>query len=89
MSDRHFHCVYFQYFDTNDIAGVCLLKHKDIMRGYEQCCDKIVLKPSEILVYFLKHSNYCDNWHCAHEKALEYMEKVKFNNYPIGEYDKK
>ena len=82
MSDRHLHCVYFQYFKNNNVNGICLLKNKEIEYGFKHCCENIVLKPSEILTYFLKHENYCEDWFDASEKSLEYLEKVEFNNYP-------
>lgn len=82
MTDRHLHCVYFQYFNPNDTDGWCLLKNKHIERGYERHCDKIVLRPMEILSYFLKHNHYCEDWECADKKALEYLERSGFNTYP-------
>ena len=82
MSDRHLHCVYFQYFINSNVNGVCLLKNEEIEYGFSHCCENIVLKPSEILTYFLKHEKYCENWSDASEKSLEYLEKVGFNNYP-------
>ena len=86
MSDRHLHCVYFQYDDKNSTDGICLLRNKIIERGYEQCCDKIVLRPAEILSYFLKHEHYCEDWECADKKALNYLERSGFNTYPKSEY---
>ena len=88
MSDRHLHCVYFQYVKNNDIKGICLLNNKEIERGFEHCCENIVLKPSEILTYFLKHENYCENWSDASNKSLGYLEKVGFNNYPYYNNEK-
>ena len=85
MSDRHWHCVYFQYNNPDDVKGYCLLKQKNIQRGYEQCCDKIVLRPLEVLSYFLKHEHYCEDWECADQKALNYLDRVGFNTYPIGD----
>ena len=82
MTDRHIHCVYFQYLEKNAGDGYCLLKQKKIKRGYAQCCDKVVLRPIEVLSYFLKHEQYCEDWLCADKKALEYIERVGFNTYP-------
>lgn len=85
MSDRHIHCVYFKYDNQNDVNGKFLLKNKEIRFGYHQCCDKIVLRPSSVLSYFLKHRNYVRTWQCSDEKAIEYLTQVKFNDYPKGE----
>lgn len=82
MSDRHIHCVYFQYTEINSVKGHCLLKNKEIRYGFKQCCDKYVLKPKEILSYYLKHNGFCNSWETADERALEYLEKTGFNNYP-------
>ena len=85
MSDRHWHCVYFKYDNQNDVNGKCLLKNKEIRFGYHQCCDKIVLRPSSVLSYFLKHNKYVRTWQCSDEKAIEYLTQVKLNDYPKGE----
>ena len=61
MSDRHLHCVYFQYVKNNDIKGICLLNNKEIERGFEHCCENIVLKPSEILTYCNNEKEKNDN----------------------------
>lgn len=82
MSDRHLHCVYFQYFDKNDLKGHCLLKNQDIEYGFHKCCKNIVLKPREILAYYLKHNNMNNSWGWANETAEEYLKGVGFNNYP-------
>lgn len=82
MSDRHFHCVYFQFECSNDLGGHCLLKNEYINWGFEKCCENIVLRPEQVLSYFLKHEDYCDNWECADKKACEYIGKVGFNTYP-------
>lgn len=82
MTDRHLHCVYFQYYNLNSTNGYCLLKNKKIERGYEPHCEDIVLRPQEVLSYFLKHEHYCADWVCADKKALEYLDKVGFNTYP-------
>ena len=83
MSDRHLHCVYFRYDDKNSVEGICLLSNDIIEKGYEHCCDNIVLRPMSILSYFLKHEGYCGDWECADKKALEYLERTGFNNYPV------
>ena len=82
MTDRHLHCVYFKYDDPSKPEGTCLLKQEKITRGYAPHCQDIVLRPMNILSYFLKHEQYCESWECADKKALEYLEKVGFNNYP-------
>lgn len=82
MSDRHFHCVYFQFDDSNDLGGRCLLKNEYINWEFEKCCENIVLRPEQVLSYFLKHEDYCENWECADKKAHEYIGKVGFNTYP-------
>ena len=81
MTDRHLHCVYFQYNDENSIDGFCLLKQEKIKYGFENHCSEMVLRPLEVLTYFLKHEKYCDDWNCASRKALEYLDKTGFNNY--------
>ena len=85
MSDRHIHCVYFQFDSPNNVSGHCLLKNKTIKEGYKLHCDSIVLRPMEILSYFLKHEHYCEDWECADKKALEYLERIGFNTYPKKE----
>lgn len=82
MTDRHLHCVYFQFENPNNARGYCLLKNKTIKEGYKPHCDCIVLRPTLILSYFLKHEQYCENWECADKKALEYLDTVGFNTYP-------
>lgn len=82
MSDRHLHCVYFRYDNPSSAEGYCLLKNEKIKMGFGHCCEKIVLRPSNVLSYFLKHGQYCADWECADQKALEYLERVGFNNYP-------
>lgn len=79
------HCVYFQYFNSNSTEGYCLLKQEKIERGYGHHCDKIVLRPLEVLSYFLKHEHYCEDWGCADRKALDYISRSGFNTYPIGD----
>lgn len=85
MTDRHIHCVYFQYDDSNDLDGYCLLKCKNIDIGFGPCCENIVLRPSELLEYFLVHNNYCDSWGDAAEEVMEYLNITNFNNYPKKE----
>ena len=82
MTDRHIHCVYFKYDDSNDLDGYCLLKCKNIEIGFGPCCENIVLRPLELLQYFLVHNNYCDNWGDAAEEVKEYLHRANFNNYP-------
>ena len=41
-----------------------------------------MLRPAEILSYFLKHEHYCEDWECADKKALNYLERSGFNTYP-------
>lgn len=82
MTDRHIHCVYFQFDNPNHSGGYCLLKQKEIPYGFHPHCDKIVLRPMELLSYFLKHEHYCEDWECADKKALDYLEQVGFNTYP-------
>ena len=78
MTDRHIHCVYFKYDDSNDLDGYCLLKCKNIEIGFGPCCENIVLRPSELLQYFLVHNNYCDNWGDAAEEVKEYLHRANF-----------
>ena len=82
MTYRHLHCVYFQYSNPNGGCGRCLLKNKHIERGYGPHCEDIVLRPTEILSYFLKHEHYCEDWECADKKALEFIDKTGINTYP-------
>ena len=82
MTDRHVHCVYFKYDNPDNSGGYCLLKCKNIEIGFRPCCENIVLRPSELLEYFLVHNNYCDNWSDVAEEVMEYLHRVKFNNYP-------
>lgn len=81
MTDRHIHCVYFQYDDPDNIKGCCLLKNKTV-EGFKPHCDCIILRPQSLLSYFLKHEHYCEDWECADRKALEYLERSGFNSYP-------
>lgn len=82
MTDRHLHCVYFQYDDVSSSHGKCLLKNKKIEWGFGHHCNDYVLRPMEILSYFLKHEGYCGDWECADKKALEYLDRIGFNTYP-------
>ena len=86
MTDRHIHCVYFQYIDPNDISGYCLLKSKKIKYGFKPHCDDYVLRPMELLSYFLKHEHYCEDWECADKKALDYIDRAGWNTYPKYKY---
>ena len=82
VTDRHLHCVYFKFDDPDNPRGRCLLKDKVIEEGFHPCCEYCVLRPFEVLAYFLKHNGYCEDWGCADTKARQYLEKVGFNNYP-------
>ena len=82
MTDRHIHCVYFQYNSTKSLKGYCLLKNKEIGYGFRNHCDDYVLRPTLLLSYFLKHEGYCGDWECADKKALEYLDRIGFNTYP-------
>lgn len=82
MTDRHLHCVYFRYDDPNDASGYCLFKQKRIEFGFAHHCPNIVLRPTEVISYFLRHENYCENWEDADNRALEYIKRIGFNNYP-------
>jgi hypothetical protein len=82
ITDRHIHCVYFQFDNPNDLKGHCLLKDENIQQGFKPCCEYIVLRPFEILAYFLKHNHYCEDWECADKKAVEYLDRAGFNTYP-------
>ena len=82
MTDRHIHCVSSKYDDSTDLDGYYLLKCKNIEIGFGPCCENIVLRPSELLEYFLVHNNYCDNWGDAAEEVKEYLHRTNFNNYP-------
>lgn len=85
MTDRHMHCVYFKFDKSNDLGGECLLRKKEIKWGFKHCCEHIVLRPVELLSYFLKHEGYCSDWECAERKALEYLERTGFETYPSEE----
>ena len=74
--------MYFRYDDPDSVCGYCILKRKDIDMGFGQCCDDVVLRPSVLLSYFLKHEHYCDDWFLADEMARDYLGKVDFNDYP-------
>lgn len=82
MTDRHIHCVYFQYNDVNTPNGFCVLKQEEIDFGFKPHCSDIVLRPMLLLSYFLKHEGYCGDWECADKKALEYLDRIGFNTYP-------
>lgn len=82
MTDRHLHCVYFQYDDVSSPNGKCLLKNEKIEWGFGHRCDDYVLRPQEVLSYYLKHEGYCGDWECADKKALEYLDRIGFNTYP-------
>lgn len=82
MTDRHLHCVYFQFTEGICLQGYCLLKQKEIKHGFKNHCPEMVLRPSEVLTYFLKHEKYYDDWNCASRKAFEYLDKTGFNDYP-------
>ena len=83
MSDRHLHCVYFRYCDNPSSAeGYCLLKNEKIKMGFGHCCKKIVLRPSRVLSYYLKHENHVKDWAEADDKALMYLRRLRFNDYP-------
>lgn len=82
MTDRHLHCVYFQYDDVSSPNGKCLLKNKEIEYGFRNHCDDYVLRPMRLLSYFLRHEGYCGDWECADKKALDYLDRIGFNTYP-------
>lgn len=82
MTDRHIHCVYFRYDDPSSIKGYCLLKQEEIEYGFKPHCPNIVLRPHELLSYYLMHEGICGDWVCSDKKALEYIERVGFNTYP-------
>lgn len=91
MTDRHLHCVYFQYYDPdkyfkgdnpNKFEGCCLLKNKKIKNGFKPHCEDWVLRPHILISYYLKHEGYCEDWDCADDKALEYLDRIGFNTYP-------
>lgn len=86
MTDRHIHCVYFQYIDPDDISGYCLLKSKKVKYGFKPHCDDYVVRPQLLLSYFLKHEHYCEDWECADKKALDYIDRVGWNTYPKYKY---
>ena len=81
MTDRHIHCVYFQYDKEPNIEGHCLLKKKDIDFFYGNCCEHIVLTPRETITQFMQHTTGT-NWDKAGEIAEEYLEEIKANDYP-------
>lgn len=87
MTDRHLHCVYFKYYDVNDPKGYCLLHQKEIQNGFRPHCPNIVLRPHLLLSYYLVHKGLCDSWECGDKKALEYLERVKLNDYPKGDVE--
>ena len=59
-----------------------MLHQKEIEYGFRPHCPDIVLRPMELLSYFLRHEGYCGDWECADKKALEYLERIGFNTYP-------
>ena len=87
MTDRHIHCVYFQYKDPNDPGGHCLLKCKDIELGFKPHCDAYIPRPTLLISYFLKHEHYCADWECADKKALDYIDRAGWNTYPKGDVE--
>lgn len=82
MTDRHLHCVYFQFKDPNKADGYCLLKKKYIDYGFYTCCEDIVLRPIDVLMYYLKHSGECMDWDDANKVASDYIGYTGFNIYP-------
>lgn len=82
MTDRHIHCVYFQYNSTKSSKGYCLLKNKEIKHSFRNHCDDYVLRPYLVLSYFLRHEGVCGDWECADNKALDFLDRAGFNNYP-------
>ena len=44
------------------------------------CVYYIKRKSSWVLI----HEKLCYSWECGEKKALEYLERVKFNDYPKG-----
>ena len=85
MTDRHLHCVYFKYDNPDKIEGFCLLKNKKIEHGFKPHCKNWVLRPHMLISYYLKHEGICNDWADADDKALEYLKKVGFNDYPDGD----
>lgn len=88
MTDRHLHCVYFQYDNLNTTKGFCVLKQKNIEHGFKPHCPNIVLRPQSLLSYFLRHEGYCGDWECADKKALDYLDRIGFNTYPKNNEEK-
>ena len=82
MTDRHIHCVYFQYDDVSSANGKCLLKNKEIEYGFRNHCDDYVLRPMLLLSYFLKYEGYCGDLKCANKKALDFLDRSGLNTYP-------
>ena len=82
MSERNLHCVYFKYDDLSSPGGYCLLKNEKIRFAFHHCCEKIVLRPSSVLSYFLKHKCHCEKWAEADDAALAYIHHFNFNDYP-------
>ena len=82
MSDRHLHCVYYQFDNSNMQGGHCLLHNKVIPLGFAHCCDSIVLRPSEVLTYYLRHDDIVADWSEANHAANRYIEHIGLNNYP-------
>jgi len=82
MTDRHSQCVYFKYDDVGDPKGYCLLHQKEIKWGFAPYCPDVVLRPHVLLSYYLVHKGLCDDWRCAYKKALGYLERMGFNDYP-------
>ena len=83
MTDRHMHCVYLLYDDVDSPEGKCLLKDKKISWCFSPHCKEYVPRPSEVITYFIYHKGICTDWVKAENMAYEYLEKVKFNNYPM------
>lgn len=79
MTDRHIHCVYYQYDTEPDIEGYCLLKKKKIDHFYGNCCENIELTPRETIIRFMQHTTGTD-WYKACEIADEYFKEIFPNN---------
>lgn len=82
MTDKHVHCVYFRYNNPNSLEGYCLLKQEKITHGYRSHCKDMVLRPLDVLEYYIMNETECDGWGEAVLMAEAFMRKSKFNNYP-------
>ena len=79
MTDKHLHCVYCK--PTNIMFGECRLTNEPLFLS-DPHCDKIVLRPIDILTYYIMYINKYTDCNDAITKASEFINESGFNNYP-------